>query len=234
MIVIWNPSIRKSVGIVVPWVLTNSFNKMTDFGFRLCPSTNDPIVVGISKCFWKDKHKVGIFTLSSKTWKMIPTSNVPRESVTFQFSTQVAIDRFIFWVAYDWIVGEDGISHYKSLILSFDLITHEFKEVNLPVSIPNRDISISKLNESLVVSAYTAEVHGVWIMGEEGGVMTSFTKLFNIKTPYDPPVRKVLGFTMSGELIIEIENHYGESATVEVYKPSSEHVNELGINGEDG
>ncbi|GJU18847.1 hypothetical protein Tco_1146813 [Tanacetum coccineum] len=170
MIVIWNPSIRKSVGIVVPWVLTNSFNKMTDFGFRLCPSTNDPIVVGISKCFWKDKHKVGIFTLSSKTWKMIPTSNVLGESVTFKFSTQLAIDR----------------KHAP------------------------RHISISKLNESLVVCGYTAEVYGVWIMGEEGRVMTSFTKLFNINTPYDPPVRKVLGFTMSGELVMETKNHYGE------------------------
>nr|GEX14065.1 retrovirus-related Pol polyprotein from transposon TNT 1-94 [Tanacetum cinerariifolium] len=114
--------------------------------------------------------------------------------------------------------------------------------VNLPVSIANRvapAISISELNESLVVSAYTNEVNGlvysVWMMREEGGVMSSFTKLFNINTPRDSPlISKLQGFTMSGEPIMETEKDYGEFATVEVYKPCSEHINDLGINGETG
>ncbi|GKD84654.1 F-box protein-like protein, partial [Tanacetum coccineum] len=230
MVVIWNPSIRKSVGIVVPCELNSTSRKLTHFGFGVCPSTYDPTIVGISRYLTKFKHKVvGIFTLSSNTWKMIPSSNMPCESIKLRSATQVAIDRFIFWVAFDRIVN---------LILSFDLITHEFKEVNLLVSIAKAasDISISKLNESLVVSAYTYEVngqvYGVWMMGEEGGVMTSFTKLFTIKTPDDLYICKVLGFTMSGEPIIETQKDNGEFATVEVCKPCSEHINDLGINGE--
>ncbi|GKA73971.1 F-box protein-like protein [Tanacetum coccineum] len=227
MVVVWNPSIRKSVGIVVPCELTNTREQFTHFGFGVCPSTYDPTIVGISYCSQKWKCKaVGIFTLSSNTWKMIPSSNMPCESFNPRSATQVAIDRFIFWVAFDGIVN---------LILSFDLITHEFKEVNLPVSIVNRvapAISISKPNES-----YTDEVNGlvysVWMMGEEGGVMSSFTKLFNINTPDDSPlISKLLGFTMSGEPIMETEKDYGEFATVEVYKPFSEHINDLGINGD--
>ncbi|GJU66198.1 putative F-box domain-containing protein [Tanacetum coccineum] len=236
MVVIWNPSIRKSVGIVV---LKNTSGIFTHFGFGVCPSTYDPTIVKLSFSFeGKDtvKWQVEIFSLSSKTWKMIVSSNLPRKSVAlFRFSTQVAIDRFIYWVAYDQ-------SSFKKLILSFDLITLEFKEVNLPVSIPNQVasyISISKLNESLVVSAFADEVndglvYGVWMMGEEGGVMTSFTKLFNIKTPFDSPLSEVLGFSMSGEPILETEKEYGKFAKVEVYKPYSEHINDFGITGVNG
>ncbi|GJZ46686.1 reverse transcriptase domain-containing protein [Tanacetum coccineum] len=232
MVVIWNPSIRKYVGIVVPFELRSLFGNFTHFGFRVCPSTYDPTIVGIFRYLTKFKHKVvGIFTLSSNTWKMIPSSNMHGESIELESTTQVAIDRFIFWVAFDRIVN---------LILSFDLITHEFKELNLPVSITNQvapAISISELNGSLVVSAYTNEVndgrvYDVCMMGEEGGVMTSFTKLFNIKTPYYSSISKVLGFTMSGEPIIETEKDGEVFATVEVYKSCSEHINDLGINGE--
>ncbi|GJW03443.1 reverse transcriptase domain-containing protein [Tanacetum coccineum] len=140
----------------------------------------------------------------------------------------------------DIVVGNDGVLELKNFILSFDLITHEFKELNLPISIANQfasDISISKLNESLVVSAYTNEVdavYGVWMMGEEGGAMTSFTKIFNIKTPDYLSISKVLGFTMSGEPIMETKNVYKEYPTVEIYKLCSEQINNLGIEGKHG
>ncbi|GJS70358.1 retrovirus-related pol polyprotein from transposon TNT 1-94 [Tanacetum coccineum] len=142
----------------------------------------------------------------------------------------------------DRIVGNHGVWEIKNFILSFDLITHEFKQVNLPHSLANQlsqNFSISKLRESLVVSAYTNEVndgrvYGVWMIGEEGGVMTSFKKLFNIKTPDVSPASKVLGFTMSGEPIMETETDDKEVATVEVYKPCSEHIKDLEINGENG
>ncbi|GJW70783.1 hypothetical protein Tco_0432754 [Tanacetum coccineum] len=133
MLVIWNPSIRISVGIVVPFV--SSFCKMTNFGFGVCPSTYDPTIVIIS--------------------------NLPGDSI-LRVTTQVAIGRFIYWFSKDWIVGNDGVWEFQNLILSYDLIAHEFKQVNLPVSIANQvtlDISISKLNESLVVSGYTIEVN---------------------------------------------------------------------------
>nr|GFB86065.1 hypothetical protein [Tanacetum cinerariifolium] len=140
----------------------------------------------------RNKWQVGIFTLSCKTWKMIPSSNVLRESIRLMSSTPVAIDRFIYWFSQDRIVANYGVLAEKP-------------------------------------------VYGIWMMGEQGGVMTSFAKLFNIKTPPDDsPVTKVLGFTMSGEPIMETEKDNGEFVTVEVYKPCSEHKNDLGINGEHG
>ncbi|GKB69382.1 putative F-box domain-containing protein [Tanacetum coccineum] len=244
MVVIWNPSIRKSVCIAVPCVLTRAFGTLTHFGFGVCPSTYDPTIVKISYLDRKDTDKwhVEIFTLSSKTWKMISSSNLPRESITFQFSTQVAIDKFIYWLSCDKIVtSDDGYNNNnKNFILSFNLITREFKKVNLPPSLENHlslHFSVSKLSDSLVVSAYTYEVgelvYNVWIMGKEGGVITSFTKLLTINTPF-PASRKLLGFRMSGEPIMETKKENEGFATVEVYKPYSGHINDLGINGEIG
>ncbi|GKA26335.1 F-box protein-like protein [Tanacetum coccineum] len=258
IVVIWNPAIRKSVGIVLPRFLNSLpvYVKQTTLGFGVCPSTYDPTIVIMSYCYRSlkrkdtDKWRVHIFSLSSKTWKRIPSSNLPRNSVSLKLLTPVAADRFILWVAYGRIVGGlihelnqmDGVLAIKNFILSFDLITHEFKEINLPPSLANelsQNFSISKLRESLVVSAYTNEVneglvYGVWMMGEEAGVMTSFTKLFNIKTPDDSPVSKVLGFTMSDEPIMITGTDDEEVATVEVYKPCPEHINHLGIDGEHG
>nr|GEV62431.1 reverse transcriptase domain-containing protein [Tanacetum cinerariifolium] len=247
IVFIWNPTIRKSVGIVLPRFLNRLPGHHPTIGFGVCPSTYDPTIVGISYSDWNyenidtDKWQVQIFTLSSKTWNMIPSSNMPRGSIRLRPTTQVAIDRFIFWVAFGLFVGNDGELEFKNLILTFDLITHEFKEVHLPVSIVNQgqvplDISISELNESLVVSAYTNEVndgrvYGVWMMGVEGAVMTSFKKLFTIKIP-DSSTMTLLGFRKSGQPIMETGKEDEEFAALEVYEPCSEHINNLGIYGE--
>ncbi|GJX62156.1 reverse transcriptase domain-containing protein [Tanacetum coccineum] len=246
IVFIWNPSIRKSVGIVLPRSLNTLPDHEPSIGFGVCPSTYDPTIVGISYPYWNsenmdtDKWQVQIFTLSSKTWKMISSSNTPCGSIEIRQTTQVAIDRFIFWVAFGYFDGNDGEWELKNLIVSFDLITHEFKEVHLSVSIANQvtlDISISKLNESLVVCAYANEVndgrvYGVWMMGEEGGVMTSFTKLFNIKIPDSSSTMTLLGFRKSGQPIMETVEEDAEFAALEVYEPCSEHINNLGIYGE--
>ncbi|GJZ42420.1 hypothetical protein Tco_0589306 [Tanacetum coccineum] len=97
------------------------------------------------------------------------------------------------------------------------------------------DISISELNESLVVAEYTSEVngrvYGVWMMGEEGGAMTSFKKIFTINTP-GSVVDKVLGYKKSGEPIVEIKKRNQDFTKIIVYDPCSEHINDFGITGE--
>ncbi|GKE73317.1 probable galacturonosyltransferase 7 isoform X2, partial [Tanacetum coccineum] len=79
MAVIWNPSIGKSFGIVAPWnIWTDDYR--TDYGFGVCPVTKDPTLVKI-------KHRIGmpwhveVFTLSSRVWNVIPSSNILFESI---------------------------------------------------------------------------------------------------------------------------------------------------------
>ncbi|GKE05363.1 hypothetical protein Tco_1397381, partial [Tanacetum coccineum] len=84
MFVLWNASIRRSVGIV--------HRNLTDdiFGFAVCPVTNEPTIVKYSYPWIVD-----IFTLSSKRWTEIPCSK-PCKSIQFREwshgRSQVVID----------------------------------------------------------------------------------------------------------------------------------------------
>ncbi|GJX50899.1 hypothetical protein Tco_0277744 [Tanacetum coccineum] len=227
---------EKSVGIVD----NSGYRSNVTFGFGVCPITCDPTLVKVSKVKNGDitRWPVEIYTLSSKTWKTIPCSNLSRELFIIGMS-QVDIDRFIYWVARSKFVGSDGVSLYKNLVMSFNLITKEFKEVCLPDSLAKpTTFSICKLRESLVsgyhfeVDGVREEVYGVWMMEEEEeerGVMTYFKKLFTIKTP-DSRIR-LRGFRKSGEPIMETEIKGEKYAAIKVHEPCSDHINDLGIYG---
>ncbi|GJR48332.1 hypothetical protein Tco_1316435 [Tanacetum coccineum] len=189
MLVIWNPSIGKSFGIV-------------------CPVTKDPTVVKFIQTHNKPWH-AEVFTLSSGVWNVIPSSNLPPESVEsvrLNPNTQVVIDRFIYW----------GARNSNSLTNELD-----------------GSVSVSKLRESLVVygsiNVDGTDGCGVWVMEHD----SSFRKLFRIGPPY-----YILGFRKSGEPIFEVVKELGVSthdgyrvSTVDVYDPCSQHIKSLGIDG---
>ncbi|GJR38203.1 ribonuclease H-like domain, reverse transcriptase, RNA-dependent DNA polymerase [Tanacetum coccineum] len=165
-----------------------SQNKLV-FGFGVCPNTRDPIVVKIIYAVNMPWY-AEVFTLSSGVWTVIPCSKLPRESIELNTSAQVVIDRFIYWGAYEMTFADDGEVTTNHLVVSFDLITKEFKVVDLPDSFTNElyhyphvSVSVCKLSESLVVFGYTkveeALCCDVWVMDHD----LSFRKLFTIGTP---------------------------------------------------
>ncbi|KAI3725484.1 hypothetical protein L1987_65272 [Smallanthus sonchifolius] len=93
----------------------------------------------------------------------------------------------------------DGEFSSRNLIISFDVTSEEFREVNLPHSLAHdvseRSLYISKLRKSLVVLEHHEMVYTVWMMNDGG--TESFTKLFTIKTP-DGAILSVLEFRKSG------------------------------------
>ncbi|GJZ59864.1 probable galacturonosyltransferase 7 isoform X2 [Tanacetum coccineum] len=221
MVVIWNPSIGKSFGIAI---VPNS-----DFGFGVCPVTRDPTVVRIVSAFNKPWN-VEVFTLSSGVLNVIPSGNLPRQSVRLNPETQAVIDRFIYWGAYENTLTDDGEFTTNLMVVSFDLITKEFKVVDLPDTLTKElwsYCSVSKLRGSLVVSGYIngEDGCGVWMMEHE----SSFRKLFTI----DAPFCHMLGFRENGEPICLIEETDGESTTLNVFDPCSQQIKNLGISGED-
>ncbi|GJU54645.1 reverse transcriptase domain-containing protein [Tanacetum coccineum] len=121
-------------------------------------------------------------------------------------TTQVAIDRFIFWVAFGYFDGNvvNGAQDFDRTLGSCPAYTNEVND---------------------------GRVYGVWMMGEEGGVMTSFTKLFTIKIPDSSSTMTLLGFRKSGQPIMETGKEDEEFAALEVYEPCSGHINNLGIYG---
>ncbi|GKC80091.1 hypothetical protein Tco_1130865, partial [Tanacetum coccineum] len=70
MAVIWNPSVRKSVGILIP----KAGYKHTIVGFGVCPYTSDPKLVKISVSYKiHSMWEVDVFTLSTRVWKTVYT-----------------------------------------------------------------------------------------------------------------------------------------------------------------
>ncbi|XP_071700008.1 putative F-box protein At1g47730 [Rutidosis leptorrhynchoides] len=120
MAVFWNPSIKKSVDIVVPDEIR------TVVGFGVCPRTSDPKLVSIPDNLWQ----VEVFTLSSEAWRSITTNSSLKQirSITWN---QVAIDGCIYWHAHD-LDFVNGRRVYQDVILSFDLTSEEFITIKLP------------------------------------------------------------------------------------------------------
>ena len=230
MAVLWNPTVRKSVGIVVPNVLSmplgNSF-----VGFGVCSDTSDTKIVKVNIFETPGVHwEVEIFTLSSRSWKRLSIS--PPFELFHLTSNHISIDGLIYWDGFHKPSLDDvPRTHY---IVSFDLKKEEFGEVVCLPGIRTIDLKFFKPNESLaVVDNYFVEedmavVCDVWRMKD--GVTKSFTKLFSLKTSNEILYHtNILGFRKNGETIIErfcADGDYdGQVASVfEVYDPSSRHM----------
>ncbi|KAJ9536743.1 hypothetical protein OSB04_un000047 [Centaurea solstitialis] len=216
--VLWNPSIRKSIAIVVP----NEVRPYCDFvGFGVCPETKDPKLVKISS--YNDHQnpccQVMVFTLSSQEWRCLSSNQLPRKSL--KNYGQTVIGRFLYQLVFE---GE------FYLILSFDLSMDEFREVPVPDGLHQSYLSISKLRESLVLidhqgrdSTMDIDVFDVWMMMEDG----AFTKLFTIN---NASVEMILGFKKTGEPLVEIQSPDDvNSVLLAVYEPCLDHIKDLEI-----
>ncbi|GKC88766.1 putative pentatricopeptide repeat-containing protein, partial [Tanacetum coccineum] len=190
MVVIWNPSVRKSVGIVIPLAKAGDV-----VGFGVCPDTSDPTLVKIS---------------------VEETPNMG--------------DGVIYFCAF-YLRG----SRFNTVI-SFDLKSEKFGEVCLPerlVHLSCIDIDLTKVNDSLGLLEYFDEgeesICGVWTRKDCAN--KPFTKIYTVRVEGKELCSRVLGFRNNGEVVIELDDDYEESS-IEVYEPSSGHINGVGINGE--
>ncbi|GKD02210.1 putative F-box domain-containing protein [Tanacetum coccineum] len=234
---IWNPTIRKSVEIDVCCALKPNY---LTFGFGVCPDTCDPKIVKFTVNQYLNKRDpiFEVFTLSTNAWRRL-SKNLPRERIYFTGNhftgNQVAIDRFMYWIAYEKIYMDVGNrSWYKrNLIVSFDMTSEEFTEVNLPGSLdvdPASNFNLYNIGESLVVVHFKKEagkrVHSVWKMMEHGA-SKSLTKLYTINTT--DGINHVHGFRKSGEPIAETKNNHQKDLFA--YELDSKHLNYIGIFG---
>nr|GEW65314.1 hypothetical protein [Tanacetum cinerariifolium] len=164
MVVLWNPSIRKSVAIRIPNVIDSLYG-YTCIGFGVCPHTNDPKLVKINvtktlSICWE----VHVFTLSSRVWKAVYTG-APFKSC-HSFWDHVFIDGLIYW-------RSSG-----RFLISFDLKRDKFGEVCLPGKFAFRSsVRVAKVNESLGLLEFYEEggmsVCGVW-MRKDGVINQEF------------------------------------------------------------
>ncbi|GKE11931.1 putative F-box domain-containing protein, partial [Tanacetum coccineum] len=134
---IWNPIIRKSVHIDVCCEPRPDFLTLT---FGVCPDTCDPKIVKFMYYQnWGTFYEV--FTLSTNAWRTL-TKNLPRECINFT-EYGVAIDRFMYWFAWEASYVGDRLRYKRNLIVSFDMKSEEFTEIKLPDSLEADSARIS-------------------------------------------------------------------------------------------
>ncbi|XP_071714059.1 putative F-box protein At3g10430 [Rutidosis leptorrhynchoides] len=134
--VIWNPTIQKSVLVVVPGHDNRNYLEFESvFGFGVCPRTSVPKLVKITfisdlKDINNHSPQVEIFSLSSGSWRWSLSMNVPCKSIELT-QRHVCVDSCIYWYGFDrtFVTGE--IYQKKNLILSFDMTIEEFTEIDL-------------------------------------------------------------------------------------------------------
>ncbi|KAK9071247.1 hypothetical protein SSX86_009815 [Deinandra increscens subsp. villosa] len=239
MTVLWNPSIRKAVSVIVPNLGGGKGMYQTTVGFGVCDETMDPKIVKIK--YVKSEidaesvsyipRQVEVFTLSTGVWRR-PYRNRPRKSVQFGCQPQVVVDGFLYWLASEKITRDGGYSMSYTLIVSFDITTEEFREVSLPDSLAlakhnNHILKINRLRNSLVVIDHNKDANNpvmdIWMRVD--GV---FTKLFNLEV--NTRNEFITGFRKNGAPVVEIEDTEEENVReLVVYEPNSEHIGSLWI-----
>ncbi|KAK1441064.1 hypothetical protein QVD17_06901 [Tagetes erecta] len=235
MAVIWNLSIRKAVAVVVPYV-KNQMIYENVLGFGVCRETSDPKIVKITQINSLEAtesitcipSQVEVFTLTTKAWRN-SYGNLPRKSIKFGDS-KVVIEGVLYWLAIDRI-KLDGEFVFYNLVISFDMTSEEFKEINLPDTLAHNhhNLHISNLLNSLVVlesHVYSNDpVSVVWMMKD--GVPKSFTKLFAIN--FHTGHASLRGFRKSGAPIVALAED-GRLLLV-VYEPYAKHIDDFWIHG---
>ncbi|GJU27955.1 putative F-box domain-containing protein [Tanacetum coccineum] len=99
------------------------------------------------------------------------------------------------------------------------------------------NLDLKKVNDSLGLLEYylegEASVCGVWT--RKDGANELFTKIYTVKVEGKSLYGRVLGFRNNGDVVTEVvdDDHLGDSE-IEVYEPSSGHINGVGINGKRG
>nr|GEW38808.1 hypothetical protein [Tanacetum cinerariifolium] len=157
MLLLWNPSIKKSVGIsVLNYTFQPNSPKML-FGFGIHPITLEPTLLKINYPLYIDgPWYVSVSTLSSRTWYNLDYECLPRQSIRIKRASQAIIDGKIFWIGSERFYNDDGISTKIYLIVSFDLVTHQFYVQDMPekvrVGMFSPPYYISQLGESHIIS----------------------------------------------------------------------------------
>ncbi|GJT38128.1 hypothetical protein Tco_0937993 [Tanacetum coccineum] len=111
MLLLWNPSIKKSVGISVPNYTYQPDSPKMIFGFGICPVTLEPTILKINYPLYTDgPWYVSVSTLSSRTWYNLDYDCLPRESIRIKRAGQAVIDGKIFWIGSERFYNDDGDS----------------------------------------------------------------------------------------------------------------------------
>ncbi|GJS15132.1 hypothetical protein Tco_0409604 [Tanacetum coccineum] len=235
---LWNPSIKRSINILVYAFTSQPKTDKILLGFGVHPDTLDPTIIKVS-CprSGHGSWYVSVFTLSSMDLNKLENDSLLRESIRFKWSSQAVVGCLFFWTGHERFVNDDGVMFKKHLLVSFDLIGHSFQFHDIDaifrdsLTVP---MCISSLGNSLIVSGSTDETKFYlfydWSLLVDVTAVTSFTLLFSIPTP---SYVKLLGFS-NDEIplpIVEVLGAHQLANSVQVFNLVTQSFQNLGIQG---
>ncbi|GJU27384.1 F-box domain containing protein [Tanacetum coccineum] len=199
MAVIWNPSIRKYVSIVIPNV-SRYPGYAVIIGFGVCPDdTSDPklVKINVNKIKIPYTWVVEVFTFSTRVWKTV-YMGAPFKLCDLIWD-HVFIDGIIYWRIHTPGVDEGFSSNY---IISFDLKREKFYEVSLRERLARSHglLVLAKVTESLHLLEYYIEGE-IWNNGEVVLAMEDDNDIGYAVVVYEPSSRYINGVGINSKYL---------------------------------
>ncbi|GJU05188.1 F-box domain containing protein [Tanacetum coccineum] len=242
MLLIWNPSLKKFVRILVPNYLLEADSPKMLFGFGVHPVTLDPTLLKINYPYYgQGPWYVSVFTLSSRTWYKVDSYCLPRESIRIKRSGQAVVGGKIFWVGSEKFYNDDGISYKIYMLVSFDLITHQFQVIDMPEEMLVGEFLppyfISQLEDSIIISGSfnfgNFRIIYAWELEVDDGEVSSYRQLFTIPYPAEHEL-KLIGFSKDKQPIVEAAIFQQWHQSLQVFNPSIQSFQNVGVEANHG
>ncbi|GKD40410.1 phospholipase-like protein [Tanacetum coccineum] len=168
MATLWNPSIKRSINILVHAFTSQPKTDKILLGFGVRPDTLNPTIIKVS--YPRDGQRswyVSVFTLSSMDWNKMENGHLPREYIRFKRSSQAVVGRLLFSAGHESYVKLHGFSNDEiplptvevpgahqlaNVVQLFNLVTQSFQ--NLGIQGVAGSFYIEPYKESLILLPY--------------------------------------------------------------------------------
>ncbi|KAF5732926.1 F-box and associated interaction domains-containing protein putative isoform 1 [Tripterygium wilfordii] len=227
-IALWNPAIREFKLLpdllpdLLPWP-GMGITGLEEVGFGFDTKNNDYKVIAFacSSDGARMVYRAELYSLTSESWRDIPTSVLPTEEFSFCFDPY-----YIHGVCYWLITCKNG-----DWIMSFDMADEVFEIMQLPdfgVCLRTHFIKFAILDASILAVVYPwhnnpVRCFDIWVMNEPG-VKESWVKRARI-APISG-VKDPIGFWKSGELCFKDSGNQ-----LVLYDSSTQQVKNLLLHG---
>jgi F-box interacting protein len=217
--VLCNPCIQKAISIPHPNIGPRGFESETH-GFGYCPKTDDYKLVRIVYVEGTTHSLVEIYTLPTSAWHSFTAPGPPyyfREPMGGDSLRNIFFNGAVYWPA----CTPEHPRPFRHFIMSFDMEDEVFSEMAMPKSLQGEEtfeFFMSVVDGLLAVIPYrdNQEDMPVWVM-KEYGTTESWTKQFDIKFECGSYSHGPIGFTKTGEVLLE-----DKEGTLCSYKRNSE------------
>nr|GEW80625.1 hypothetical protein [Tanacetum cinerariifolium] len=236
------PINKKSVGILVPSYTYQPESPKMILGFGICPVTLEPTILKINYPLYTDgPWYVSVSTLSSRTWYNLDYDCFPRQSIRIKRAGQAVIDGKIFWIGSKRFYNNDGISNKSYLMVSFDLVTHQFHVQDMPEQVRVMEFSpsyyISQLGDFVIISGSFDFGNFcfiyAWALEVEGGFFSSCSLLFTIPHPGGHYL-KLLVFSKDNQPIVKAMIVQQWYRSLHVFHPTIQYFQNIGVEEDRG